>query len=374
MANYLRPRRGRRRTAIKQNLILKRGELFMEYPEAGPGTGAGKIMIGDGVTEYGALPYFLDGSIFLENDFRDNPDYKKGIAFPLNDGSTINFRSDLSKNQVQFDNNGTVILAIKSDGTVSIRYNGSEQTLQNLFKDVYDKITINANNIKTNPNNIKTNANNIKTNANNIKTNANNIDANKKAISKLNSDLAALTQKFNTHNHDDRYYTKSYIDSNIKSLQNRIKNLEGSIEDLEGSIEDLEGYYKDLKGSISNLDFVTKDQLNSAIYNAKEELKTATQDLVTLSLKTYLGIQWSMFPNSATETFNVKRPGVCAIGIIGVDCENYNNVHYCNLHLYVSADHSVQEVHTRVVDANGNKVSNAGVRFGILYMASSYVQ
>ena len=346
MANYLRPRRGRRRTAIKQNLILKRGELFMEYPEAGPGTGAGKIMIGDGVTEYGALPYFLDGSIFLENDFRDNPDYKKGIAFPLNDGSTINFRSDLSKNQVQFDNNGTVILAIKSDGTVSIRYNGSEQTLQNLFKDVYDKITINANNIKTN---------------------ANNIDANKKAISKLNSDLAALTQKFNTHNHDDRYYTKSYIDSNIRSLQNKINN-------LEGSIEDLEGYYKDLKGSISNLDFVTKDQLNSAIYNAKEELKTATQNLITLSLKTYLGIQWSMFPNSATETFNVKRPGICAIGIIGVDCENYNNVHYCNLHLYVSSDHSVQEVHTRVVDANGNKVSNAGVRFGILYMNNSYVQ
>ena len=141
--------------------------------------------------------------------------------------------------------------------------------------------------------------------------------------------------------------------------------------DEDGSGLILEGYYKDLKGSISNLDFVTKDQLDSAIYNAKEELKTATQNLVTLSLKTYLGIQWSMFPNSATETFNVKRPGLCAIGIIGVDCENYNNVHYCNLHLYVSSDHSVQEVHTRVVDANGNKVSNAGVRFGILYMANT---
>ena len=179
--------------------------------------------------------------------------------------------------------------------------------------------------------------------------------------------MTALTQKFNTDNHDDRYYTKSYIDSNIKSLQNKIKN-------LEGSIEDLEGYYKDLKGSISNLDFVTKDQLDNAIRKAKQELNTATQNLVTLSLKAYLGVQWSMFPNSATETFNVKRPGLCAIGIIGVDCENYNNVHYCNLHLYVSADHSVQEVHTRVVDANGNKVSNAGVRFGILYMANTYVQ
>ena len=60
MANYLRPRRGRRATAIKQNIILKRGELFMEYPEAGPGTGTGKIKMGDGVTEYADLPYFFD--------------------------------------------------------------------------------------------------------------------------------------------------------------------------------------------------------------------------------------------------------------------------------------------------------------------------
>lgn len=60
MASYLRPRRGRKSTAISQNIVLKRGEIFMEVPETGVGTGIGKIKIGDGTTAYSNLPYFIN--------------------------------------------------------------------------------------------------------------------------------------------------------------------------------------------------------------------------------------------------------------------------------------------------------------------------
>ena len=60
MASYLRPRRGKKATAIAQNIILKRGEVFFEAPDSGVGTGAGKIKVGDGTTTYSQLPYFLE--------------------------------------------------------------------------------------------------------------------------------------------------------------------------------------------------------------------------------------------------------------------------------------------------------------------------
>lgn len=59
MAKYLRPRRGKQATAVSQNIILKRGEVFFEVPTGGVGTGAGKIKMGDGTTAYDSLPYFL---------------------------------------------------------------------------------------------------------------------------------------------------------------------------------------------------------------------------------------------------------------------------------------------------------------------------
>ena len=61
MANYLKPRRGKKATAISQNLLLKKGEIFFEYPDTGTGTGAGKIKMGDGTTTYNNLPYFNAG-------------------------------------------------------------------------------------------------------------------------------------------------------------------------------------------------------------------------------------------------------------------------------------------------------------------------
>ena len=59
MSATLRPRRGKRSTAISKNIVLKRGEIFFEVPDEGIGTGAGKIVMGDGETAYKNLPYFV---------------------------------------------------------------------------------------------------------------------------------------------------------------------------------------------------------------------------------------------------------------------------------------------------------------------------
>ena len=62
MASYLRPRRGKKATAVAQLTgasCLKRGEVFFEVPDAGVGAGKGAIKMGDGSTDYANLPYFL---------------------------------------------------------------------------------------------------------------------------------------------------------------------------------------------------------------------------------------------------------------------------------------------------------------------------
>lgn len=52
MASYLRPRRGKKATALSQNITLKAGEVFFETPTTGVGTGAGRIMMGNGSNNY----------------------------------------------------------------------------------------------------------------------------------------------------------------------------------------------------------------------------------------------------------------------------------------------------------------------------------
>lgn len=63
MASFLRPRRGKKATAVAQltaSAPLKRGEIFFEVPDTGCGTGTGKIKMGDGTTAYASLPYFME--------------------------------------------------------------------------------------------------------------------------------------------------------------------------------------------------------------------------------------------------------------------------------------------------------------------------
>ena len=70
MAKILRPRRGSASTAKSQltgNNKLLRGEIFFELPTAGIGKDEGKIIIGDGTTDYGSLVAFIDPAKYLHN-------------------------------------------------------------------------------------------------------------------------------------------------------------------------------------------------------------------------------------------------------------------------------------------------------------------
>lgn len=53
MSKYLKPCRGSYNSAVEQSLILKKGELFFEFPHGSTGKEPAKIMIGDGVSGYG---------------------------------------------------------------------------------------------------------------------------------------------------------------------------------------------------------------------------------------------------------------------------------------------------------------------------------
>ena len=62
MAKFFKPRRGNLAMAtslLKGDNRLKAGEMFFECPDEGIGKGTGKIKMGDGVTDYEDLPYFL---------------------------------------------------------------------------------------------------------------------------------------------------------------------------------------------------------------------------------------------------------------------------------------------------------------------------
>ena len=57
MAKFLRPRRGSKDNAIAQKILLKKGELFLEFPMSDIGKGPGRLVIGDGATSYQNMNY-----------------------------------------------------------------------------------------------------------------------------------------------------------------------------------------------------------------------------------------------------------------------------------------------------------------------------
>ena len=75
MASYFRPLRGTRASALEQldgNAPLKNGEVFFEYPDGGPGSGPGKIKMGDAKgSPYSELPYFIDPTN-MSGDVKDS--------------------------------------------------------------------------------------------------------------------------------------------------------------------------------------------------------------------------------------------------------------------------------------------------------------
>lgn len=67
MAKIFKPRRGKKSTmaGTKKTTVLSAGEMFIEVPDTGAGTGHSKMKIGDGSTQYSSLPYAMGDT---END------------------------------------------------------------------------------------------------------------------------------------------------------------------------------------------------------------------------------------------------------------------------------------------------------------------
>lgn len=57
MAKYLRPRRGSKDSAFAQKILLKKGEVFLEFPNSEIGRGPGRLVVGDGATSYQNMNY-----------------------------------------------------------------------------------------------------------------------------------------------------------------------------------------------------------------------------------------------------------------------------------------------------------------------------
>lgn len=130
-AKYLRPRRGSRETAINQGIILKRGEIFFEFPDGGIGTGAGKIKMGNGILTYEELPYFLD------LDSLDISSYK--VTFKDNSATS----------------NQTLLNTIKTGNSLSTIIGALKKLLTNLDNETFLTGTLAANQTTLNiPSNI----------------------------------------------------------------------------------------------------------------------------------------------------------------------------------------------------------------------------
>ena len=88
------PRRGKKTTFTtgdKSSTILGNGEIFFEYPDNGPGTGRGRIMMGDGSSTYATMgtKYFIP---FTEDEIINHPGTadKSIVGTSIISTSTIN--------------------------------------------------------------------------------------------------------------------------------------------------------------------------------------------------------------------------------------------------------------------------------------------
>lgn len=180
MANYLRPRRGTLNAAMSQNIKLKRGEVFFECPSTGMGTGIGKIKIGDGVTAYSDLPYFLE---------------QKEI--------------DIAEEVVKFEestitDSNALLATIKSDSKLNVLVGAIKKLLGNLI--AADEALDNK------------------------------IDS---SVSTLNTSINSKAAS--NHNHNNIYYTKTEVDGIESELSNYIKGVSQDLsQEMNGHFDALE--------------------------------------------------------------------------------------------------------------------------------------
>ena len=93
------PRRGSYSTMHNSGTVLEEGELFVETPDLGPGRGAMKMKMGDGVSDYDTLPYGLgDNTTTLTVDIVEDSSTTTAEALAkLTTGKTVGEYTGLFK-------------------------------------------------------------------------------------------------------------------------------------------------------------------------------------------------------------------------------------------------------------------------------------
>lgn len=192
VTSSLRPRRGKQATAAKlltkaNKSLLKSGELFLEYPDTGPGTGTGRIKMGDGVTDYGDLPYFLDTTGFLKED------KVKDINITFSETNVGDNNTLL--NTIKSGNKlGIIIAAIKN---LLSNLNKSLSSLSSKVNDNSGKISDLENKINSTPSgpsdsDLESIRNRLSKDEQNIQQNTSNISSMGSRLDKVESDIATI--------------------------------------------------------------------------------------------------------------------------------------------------------------------------------------
>ena len=123
MAMYLRPKRGKQASAnsvLSGTNKLKSGEVFFEVPNAGVGKGQGRLMMGDGTSDYNLLNAFL--------------------AFDMNNVQT--FSNVTNSNSSAIDYNKLVINSMHPASPLAHNLNRIKQALLNINERVARLYTI----------------------------------------------------------------------------------------------------------------------------------------------------------------------------------------------------------------------------------------
>ena len=223
---HLRPRRGTRSlmtTTSKSALVLEEGEIFVECPDGGVGTGKCKVKIGDGVTAYAILPYALGDS--LEDAIYYIEDQGNDIQILLNQiepGVTI----------------GTFVSKIKRIA----------QLLFNKFSDYYTTTQMDTiiNNINGRLDGMYT-----KSQIDDITTD---IFGN---IHNIQSDLAdEYYNKYQVDNMVSGFYTKSDIDGMLQTINNSINTVDNKFSNY---------YTKTQTDSLVRIKVVSSDPANPEV-------------------------------------------------------------------------------------------------------------
>ena len=133
MASYFRPLRGTRASALQQldgNAPLKNGEVFFEYPDGGPGTGTGKIKMGDANgTPYSDLPYFIDPTAVKSSTIENSTIKTSKIEFT-------------NSSSVSTDTDATLLNKIVPASTTNVLFNALKQLLVNFSSKIKSKADV----------------------------------------------------------------------------------------------------------------------------------------------------------------------------------------------------------------------------------------